>query len=156
MASTMKFHRQSAFTLIELMVTLTILIILLMVALPSFNASMASSELRSAQENLVSAFRYAKTTSRTTGLRVTLTTDASTNIISFSLPNGNNILPDNTKMNPISLPEKIILTTINNSYTFNPNGIINNQSAITIASERVATLNTSIQIVDALGHLTAN
>ncbi|MDQ7072383.1 MAG: prepilin-type N-terminal cleavage/methylation domain-containing protein [Gammaproteobacteria bacterium] len=152
----MILHRQSGFTLIELMVTLAILFILLLVALPSFNSSMATSELRSARESVFSAFRYAKTTSRTTGLSVILSTDASTNIISFSLPNGNNILPDNTKMNAISLPEKISITGSNNTYSFKPNGIINDQSSITITSDRIPNLSQSIQIVDALGHLTSN
>ena len=49
------------FTLIELLVTLALLAILMGVALPSFRTSFAQQEIKTARNDLMSAFQYART-----------------------------------------------------------------------------------------------
>ena len=56
----MTLHRHSGFTLVELMVTLTVVIILLMVAVPSFQSVINSNRLSSAANELVAGLQAAR------------------------------------------------------------------------------------------------
>ena len=56
----MTLQRHSGFTLIELMVTLTVVIVLLMIAVPSFQAVINSNRLSSAANELVAGLQAAR------------------------------------------------------------------------------------------------
>lgn len=55
-----KTHENSGFTLIELMVTIAILAITVMIAVPSFQGVIASNQLQEARDSLRTAIQYAK------------------------------------------------------------------------------------------------
>ncbi|MGO2134530.1 MAG: GspH/FimT family pseudopilin [Marinobacter sp.] len=55
-----KTHENSGFTLIELMVTVAILAITVMIAVPSFQGVIASNQLQEARDSLRTAIQYAK------------------------------------------------------------------------------------------------
>lgn len=56
----MEPHKQRGLTLIEVLVTIAILAIMLMVALPSFQRTLDSRRLIGAADNLLSSLRYAQ------------------------------------------------------------------------------------------------
>jgi len=154
--NTISLRIQSAFTLVELMILIAIVSILLTISLPSFTSIIANSEMEEAQENYRTAFQYAKTMARISGSSVTVTIATDPNIISFTLPDGGNVLPDNTTMNPILLPDNISVTASNNTYVFQPNGMISDLSNITLASTRINTINSTLTILNSFGHITVN
>jgi type IV fimbrial biogenesis protein FimT len=59
-------------TLIELMVTITVLIVLLSIAIPSFQTAIASSSLTSATNDLVASIAQTRSTASRVGGRVTM------------------------------------------------------------------------------------
>ena len=63
---------QRGFTVIELLVTITIMAILLAVAVPSFRDSSVSSQLRSASNNLIASARFARSEAIKRNASVTL------------------------------------------------------------------------------------
>jgi type IV fimbrial biogenesis protein FimT len=73
-------HNQSGFSLIELMITISIFAILVAMAAPSFNNVIVGNKLASARDNLVSALQFAKTEaiSRNTEVAICPSTDSAT------------------------------------------------------------------------------
>lgn len=69
-------HKQQGFTLIELMVVLAILTILLMVAVPSFNDSLARRRLEGVANELSADLQYARTQAVGNNGSVSLVTSA--------------------------------------------------------------------------------
>ncbi|MFM2447937.1 MAG: hypothetical protein RIS44_387 [Pseudomonadota bacterium] len=66
----LKIVKQSGFTLIELMVTITLLAILLMLAVPSFSQWSRNNQLRSTAESLQNGLRLARTHAMTSNRQV--------------------------------------------------------------------------------------
>jgi type IV fimbrial biogenesis protein FimT len=55
-------HRHRGFTLIELLVSMTIAILLLVLAMPNYTLWVADSQIRNAAESIASGLRYAQST----------------------------------------------------------------------------------------------
>lgn len=70
-------NRRRGFTLIELMVTLSVAAILLLVAIPSFKGVISHTNVGSAHDALVSAMRYARTEAVTRGTPVVVAASSS-------------------------------------------------------------------------------
>lgn len=65
-------NKQSGFTLVELMITLSIAVILLTVGVPSFSTMIQNNRLTSNTNDLVSALNLARSEAVTRGVRVTV------------------------------------------------------------------------------------
>ncbi|TNF61933.1 MAG: prepilin-type N-terminal cleavage/methylation domain-containing protein, partial [Burkholderiales bacterium] len=63
---------QSGFTLIELMVTITVLAVLLGVGVPSFQATIQGNRITTAANDLVAALQYARSEAVRRGVNVTV------------------------------------------------------------------------------------
>ena len=72
--------RHRGFTLIEMMVTLTVLVILSMIAVPSFRDASLSSQLRSSANNFIATANFARSEAIKRGTAVTMcvSTDGAT------------------------------------------------------------------------------
>jgi type IV fimbrial biogenesis protein FimT len=70
--STSAFHRQRGLTLIEMMVTVTVLVIILLFSAPLFTTWNANTRIRSAAESLQNGLRLAQSTALSTNSSVTL------------------------------------------------------------------------------------
>jgi type IV fimbrial biogenesis protein FimT len=70
--STSAFRRQRGFTLIEMMVTVTVLVIILLFSVPLFTTWNANTRIRSAAESLQNGLRLAQSTALSTNSSVTL------------------------------------------------------------------------------------
>ena len=67
-----RIHTQSGFTLIELMITVTVVAILLSVGLPSYENFIKNGHLTAGNNELVSSFNLARSEAIKRGLRVTV------------------------------------------------------------------------------------
>jgi type IV fimbrial biogenesis protein FimT len=110
----LKKRTQQAFTLLELMVTLSIFAILVGFAVPSFNKQISSSRSNALAEDFLSAFNYARTQSVALGKKVTVcaanatATDCSTNWNAGWIVFIDSAASDTTKPPLISKPADIL------------------------------------------------
>ena len=65
-------HPQTGFTLVELMVTITVLAVLLGVGVPSFQATIQGNRITTAANDLVAALQYARSEAVRRGVNVTV------------------------------------------------------------------------------------
>lgn len=81
-----KPKRQQAFTLVELMVVLAVLIVLLGIAIPNVQSLIIKSELNNAQDTTIHTFNRAKNLARDTGVPLSITINANAIQISSNPP----------------------------------------------------------------------
>jgi len=151
--------RQSGFSLLEAMVTITILVITIYFAVPSVSSMYATNEIEAAQQNVAQSLRKAKQFARSvnTTISVIFTLNQKDNTISFALPDGTNQLPDGITLNTVNLPGNVAVSSTNATYSFNALGIVDNANAIpgviTLTSGRDANRTRSVTLLNLLGQL---
>ena len=71
--------REQGFTLIELMITVTVFVVLTVLAIPSFNQWISNTKIRSTTESVLAGFQLARTEAvrLNRGVRMTLNADTS-------------------------------------------------------------------------------
>lgn len=150
-------HTETGFSLIEAMIVIAILAITVYLATPSISAMYANNEVEAAQQDIAQSLRKAKQFARSvnTTVTVTLTLNPNDNTIAYTLPDGSNQLPDGIRLNSISLPSQIAVSSANdtNTFSFNSLGIIDNTGTITVTSARDANLTKSITLLNLLGQI---
>ena len=65
-------RQQRGFTMIELLITITIAVILLTIAAPSFQSFIAQNRVESASNQLLASFAYARSEAIKRGARITV------------------------------------------------------------------------------------
>jgi prepilin-type N-terminal cleavage/methylation domain-containing protein len=148
-------HTETGFTLIEVMLVVSILSVVTYLGAPSMISMFADNEVEGAQQSIAQSFRTAKQFARSvnTNVTVTLTLNQTDNTITYTLPDGNNQLPDGTSMNAISLPDQVSVSSDDNSYTFNSLGVIDKIGTITVTSVRDSSKQKTITLLNLLGQI---
>ncbi len=152
-------HTHSGFTILELMLTVTIVSILISIAVPAMINTFARSEIKSAKEGISQTLRKAKHIARTanTTITVEISLNPQNNTITSTLPNGSNQLPDGTRLNNIDLPDRIAVSSTNNNttYSFNSFGMLDiaDVGVISLTSTRNTNETGSVRVLNILGQL---
>lgn len=152
----------NAFTLIELMVTLSVLAILLMVAIPSFQTMILNSRLSSNADTFVNALNYARNTALSQAMNVkvcplstpgssTCGTDWTSGWIVVSQPSGGTDTLIKSQQSTNADPE---LTANVSNVIFDPHGLSTTQSNFTLCDSRGSTYARSIEVL-ATGYVQA-
>jgi len=128
---------QQGFTLIEMMVVISILGILLAIAMPSFSEALLSSKLRSYANNLVASVHLARSEAIKRNAVVTLCASSNGTSCSGDWKNGWVILSAGAAViqtqQAVDVNYKI--TGTNTTLSFQPTGVGATQDAITICRE---------------------
>ena len=146
-------YYKSGFTLIEFMMVVAVLGIAVAVAIPSIKNSFVKSEVSSAQHDIVQSLKKAKQFAKTLNTNVTVT--LVNNVITYSLPDGSNQLPDGTSMAEVILPSRVNVSTGNgnNSHSFNALGMVSSVDVITVTSAEDITVKKTITILNLFGQM---
>lgn len=132
--------KQCGLTLIELLVTLSIAVILVTIAVPSFQDFFRRNRIESATSDLMGTLSYARSEAIRRGVRVSVCrSNTGTNCtttepwqsgwIVFTNPNNNNNVDSGEEILRVhqALPERITLNTdFTNRITYQPDGRITN------------------------------
>ena len=84
-------HRDKGFTLVELMIAISVITLLITVAVPSFNATIMKVRGSSIADSLITALHFARSEALSRNQRVTICANTDTDPASLNYPcNGNN------------------------------------------------------------------
>ena len=134
--------RHAGFTLIEMLTTVSVLVVLLVIGAVSFNSTFKSNRLFSAQDELVTSLALARSESALRGVPVVLTASASVSGNQFgggwtvyADANGNGAFDVGEPLlrRQEALPGDIVAKTgAATSITFGPNGFLVPPTAVTV------------------------
>lgn len=147
----MEPSKQNGLTLIEMMVTVAILAIMLMVALPSFQRTMDSRRLIGAADNLLTSLRYAQGESIKRNVTITVIFTTGSNW-SYTINSDPIITVNGTEYRGTS----VAVTTAGNQFTFDPRrgrlleAPANAETLVTLTSALGSTVGLA---VDPLSHM---
>lgn len=108
-------HRSAGVTLIELLVTISIVAILAGLSIPGMATMLANSDINNAQENIAQVLRRARSLAMAQGTITTVNVNAASNAISLTIADGS------TPVKTINIPSNISMSE-NVSIEFNPFG----------------------------------
>jgi prepilin-type N-terminal cleavage/methylation domain-containing protein len=155
--------RYQGFTIIEMMVALSVLAILLAFATPALQNSAARSDIKQATDQVAQAFARAKNAARinNSGVKLTLSTNESNNTITFEFldaPDADkpNIAASGESLPDVRLPGKISVTAAISEFNYNPMGMIDATGTVTLASTTNPDFSSTVAVNTLLGHVTAN
>ncbi|WP_175452411.1 GspH/FimT family pseudopilin [Thiohalomonas denitrificans] len=127
---------QAAFTLIELMITLAILVILTTLAVPGFNGYISNQRVKSAAYDLIATFNYARSEAVKRNEPVTISADASDWSNGWAITAGGKTLQTYEADNSVSIAE----SNSQFSITYKGNGRLSNSTkpAVTICDPNLS------------------
>ncbi|MBI1195175.1 MAG: prepilin-type N-terminal cleavage/methylation domain-containing protein [Gammaproteobacteria bacterium] len=136
---------QCGFTLIELMVVISMVAILAGIIVPGMSGMVARSSINTAEQDLMQAFRTAKNVARDRNTSVTITLVLNSRDITLTSADG-------TFNQTVSLPSGTAPNAAD-AYVFNPMGLVDKTGTITLTSTRDNTLTRTVTIQTLFGQM---
>jgi len=158
--TSLRKHIQKGFTVVEMLVAISVIAILLAFAGPTLTNSGANSDIKQATDQVAQAFRAAKMTARVTNTTVFIILNTSDNRICFAASNidcetdTNLILDGSPPLAPIVLPTNVTVGGDTTSFSFNAMGQISTLDIITLTSDTSSHYASSVAIDSGMGHVT--
>lgn len=142
---TSRLARQSGFTLVELLVTMTVAILIAVFAVPSMNNIAIKKNLTSSSEKVAVAFRKARLIARSQNTQVTVSISQGSNAVQLTTPDGNVV--QTIKLDAVNADTDL-------SIQFNAMGTVNTTGSVNLVSTKDGNKSTQVSIDNLFGHIT--